>query len=161
MIDTVACESDYLKAKFFPARPFVQEQIEFNREKLHCLAPNAEDWALNGMYDEPLSSSFSIFFTSCDTLWNANCKSVEEVTEWLAHKYVIVVYTERRFSQETGLEILESKMVRLPINKITNTHYRFQIEVTHLVDLDNLENNYWPSGDRSYEDFYRVKQLPD
>ena len=113
------------------------------------------------MYDEPLSSSFSIFFTSCDTLWNANCKSVEEVTEWLAHKYVIVVYTERRFSQETGLEILESKMVRLPINKITNTHYRFQIEVTHLVDLDNLENNYWPSGDRSYEDFYRVKQLPD
>ena len=72
-----------------------------------------------------------------------------------------MVFTERRFSHETGREIEDTKLVRLPINKITNTHYRFQIEVTHLVDLDNLDNTWWPLGDRSFEDFYKVKQLPD
>ncbi len=52
-------------------------------------------------------------------------------------------------------------MVRVPINKVTNTHYKFQIEVTHLVNLDNLQNSVWPSGSRFYEDFYRVNQMPD
>ena len=52
-------------------------------------------------------------------------------------------------------------MVRLPINKLTNTHYKFQLEVTHLVNLDNLNNTVWPSGNRLYEDFYRVVQMAD
>lgn len=114
-----------------------------------------------GEYDDPQSATFSVFFTSCDTLWQANCATLEEVTEWLSHKYLIMVFTERRFSHETGKEIEDTRMVRLPINKMANTHYRFQIEVTHLVDLDNLDNTYWPLGDRSFEDFYKVVQLPD
>ena len=114
-----------------------------------------------GEYDDPESATFSIFFTSCDTLWQANCKTLDEVTEWLSHKYLIMVYTERRFSHETGSEIEDTKLVRLPINKMANTHYRFQIQETHLVDLDNLDNTYWPLGDRSFEDFYKVMQLPD
>jgi len=52
-------------------------------------------------------------------------------------------------------------MLRLPINKDSNTHYKFQIEVTRLVDLDNLKNTIWPSGDRSFEDFYSIKRLND
>ena len=47
------------------------------------------------------------------------------MTEWLSHKYLIMVYTERRFSHETGREIEDTKMVRLPVNKMANTHYRF------------------------------------
>ena len=122
---------------------------------------NEEDKTVFGEYDDPFSSTLSVFFTSCDTLWNAGCKSIEEVTEWLEHKYLLMIFTERRFSHETGNEIAETKLVRLPINRITNTHYRFQIEVTHLIDLDNLANTHWPLGDRSYEDFYKIKQMPD
>ena len=83
------------------------------------------------------------------------------MTEWLAHKYIIVVFTERRFSHETGQEIEETKMARLPINKVSNTHYKFEIQVTHLVNLNNLEHTDWPVADRSYRDFYKVVQLPD
>jgi len=72
-----------------------------------------------------------------------------------------MMFTERRFSHTTGREIEETRMVRLPINKVTNTHYRFQLEVTHLINLDNLNNTIWPSGNRFYEDFYRVIQLAD
>ena len=128
---------------------------------MHCLTDNATDLSIFGEYDEPLSSTFSVFFTSCDTLWNSGCKSIKEVTEWLENKYVIMVFTERRFSHETGEDIEETKMVRLPINRVSNTHYRFQIEVTHLIDLDNLKNTHWPIGDRSFEDFYQIKRMPD
>lgn len=114
-----------------------------------------------GEYDEPDSQSFSIYFASCETLYNANCKSIEQVSEWLSHKYLLVAYTERRFSHEDGKAIEDTKLVRIPINKVTNTHYKFEIEVTHLINLDNLENTIWPIGDRTYQDFYRIKQLPD
>jgi len=160
-VETEPCTKTYLTEKFYPAMSFVQKQIEFNSEKLHCLPDNDVEIKVFGEYDEPESSTFSVFFTSCDTLYNANCRSMDEVTEWLAHKYIIVVYTEHRFSQESGREIEETKMARIPINKDSNTHYKFEIQITHLVDLDNLESSYWPIGDRTYKDFYRIKTLPD
>ena len=52
-------------------------------------------------------------------------------------------------------------MERIPINNFMNTHYKYAIEVAHLVDLDNLENTIWPAGDRTFEDFYQLKKLPD
>lgn len=55
-----------------------------------------------------------------------------------------MIFTERRFSHESGKEIEETRLVRLPINRMTNMHYKFQIEVTHLIDLDNLDNTIWP-----------------
>ena len=55
-----------------------------------------------GEFEEIGASTFSIFFTACDTLYFANCKSVDDVSEWLKSKYVLVMYTERRFSHETG-----------------------------------------------------------
>ena len=108
-----------------------------------------------------MSSTFSIFFASCDTLWNADCKSKNEVSEWLSHKYILLVFTERRFSHTSGKEIEETRMIRLPVNKVTNTHYKFSINIAHLVNLDNLDNTIWPSGSRSYEDFYNISQMPD
>jgi len=81
---------------------------------------------------------------------------VKEVSEWLEHKYIIMVYTERRYSQVTGREIEETKMARIPINKVMNTHYKFEIQVTHLVDLNNLEYSLWPIGDRTFRDFYQI-----
>lgn len=117
--------------------------------------------AIFGEYDEPDSSTFSVVLKSCDTLLNAACTDVKKVSEWLAHKYLIVVYTERRFSHQTGKAIEESKMARIPINNFMNTHYKYAIEVSHLVDLDNLENTIWPAGDRTFEDFYELKKLPD
>ena len=46
------------------------------------------------------------------------------------------MYTERRFSHETGEAVESSKLLRIPINGISDTHYTFQLEATHLLDLD-------------------------
>ena len=125
------------------------------------MSPESDNLAVFGEFDEPQSSAFSIFFSSCDTLWKPDCKTVEEVTKWLNHKYILIIFTERRFSHTSGREIEETRMIRVPVNRLTSTHYKFQLEVTHLVNLDNLNNTIWPSGSRYYEDFYRVTQMPD
>ena len=97
-IGTEPCSKTYLDEKFYTARKHVQDQISFNSDKLLCLTPDAENLDVLGEFNEPESKTFSIFFTSCDTLWNADCRSIEEVTEWLSHKYIFIAYTERRFS---------------------------------------------------------------
>jgi len=76
-INTVPCERSYIQEKFYPARTFIQDQIEFNHQKLHCLAPDSTGLAVFGDYDDPQSATISVFFASCDTLWQANCKTVE------------------------------------------------------------------------------------
>ena len=78
-----------------------------------------------GEYADPDSQAFSIYFTSCDKLFYANCKPTDEVSEWLKQKYVLLLYTERRFSHETGKAVEQSKMVRIPINAAADTHYVF------------------------------------
>ena len=111
-----------------------------------------------GEYDDLGAQTFSIFFTSCDTLFYANCKSVDEVSEWLKQKYVLVLYTERRFSHESGEAVESSKLARIPINGVSNTHYKFQLEATHLLDLDP---GLMPFSASSKQDFYMVNRLPD
>ena len=112
-----------------------------------------------GDYDAPGAKTFSIVFEpSCDPLYFANCKSADEVTEWLKQKYVLVMYTERRFSHESGAAVEQTKMVRLPINGSADTHYRFELEATHLLDLDP---GVLPFRTQSKSDFFSVTRLPD
>jgi hypothetical protein len=87
-----------------------------------------------------------------------NCKSVDEVSEWLEHKFLLLIYTERRFSHETGEAIEESKMHRIPLNSLSNTNYKFQLQVTHLKDLDP---GFFPLQSGSHSDFYNIVRLPD
>lgn len=47
----------------------------------------------------------SIFYASCDRLNIATCKSEDEVTEWLKHKYVLIYLTEDRLNETTGKNI--------------------------------------------------------
>jgi hypothetical protein len=49
-----------------------------------------------GDFNTPGSSMLSIFFSSCDLLNIATCKSPDEVTAWLKHKYVLIYVTEDR-----------------------------------------------------------------
>jgi hypothetical protein len=53
-------------------------------------------------------------------LYNADCKGPKEVTEWLKHKYVLLFFTERKFSEVTGEAIEQTNMVRLPIDRISD-----------------------------------------
>jgi hypothetical protein len=76
--------------------------------------------AVYGDYDKTETQSLSIFLSSCETLYNADCKGPKEVTEWLKHKYVLLFFTERKFSEVTGEAIEQTNMVRLPIDRISD-----------------------------------------
>lgn len=158
-VETVPCSETMLKNEFYPAlKSSVENSIQFNKNKLRCLKPETGHQPVVGEYDEPGSQAFSIYMTSCDTLFHPNCKSVDEVSEWLKHKFLLLVYTERRFSHETGKAIEESKMHRIPLNSISNTNYKFEIQVTHLKDLDP---GILPFSSGSHADFYNINRLPD
>ena len=49
-------------------------------------------------------------------------------------------------------------MVRLPINAFTNTHYKFELEMTHLYDLDP---GLLPFSTQDRRDFYSVERIAD
>ena len=130
---TGECTEDYLLNNFYPAlKSSVNTQIQFNRKKLRCFKDSDKEEAQKhykvfGEYDEPLSQTFSIFLTSCDTLIYPNCKTPEQVSEWLKYKYLILVFTESSFSHETGKAVQQSKMHRIPLNSLQNTNYKFQL----------------------------------
>ena len=48
-------------------------------------------------------------------------------------------------------------MVRIPIDRISDTQYRYALQVTHLADLNP---GFFPFRKASHEDFYSVVQLP-
>ena len=51
-----------------------------------------------------------------------------------------------------------TKMARIPLNSSQNTHYKFEIEVTHLIDLDP---GLFPFSARSHSDFYSIRRTYD
>ena len=71
---------------------------------------------------------------------------------------MLLVYTERQFSHLTGKAIEMTKMARIPLNPSQNTHYKFEIEVTHLIDLDP---GLFPFSPRSHSDFYSIRRIYD
>ena len=92
-------------------------------------------------------------FTSCDELYFANCRNADEVSNWLSQKYIILLYTESRFSHESGDAIESTKLLRIPLNGVANTHYTFQLETTHLMDLDP---GILPFSTKDEREFYSV-----
>lgn len=66
-------------------------------------------------------------------------------------------YTEKKFSQVTGKVIEQTNMVRIPIDRISDTQYRYALQLTHLADLNP---GFFPFRKASHEDFYSVVQLP-
>jgi len=79
------------------------------------------------------------------------------VSKWLKHKYVLMFYTERKFSQVTGKVIEQTNMARIPIDSISDTQYRFALQLTHLTDLNP---GFFPFSKASHSDYYNVVQLP-
>ena len=162
-IESESCSLETLQNDFYPAKnEAVQNQVLFNRQKLRCLKQEkdgqSQHSAVFGESDDPNSQTFSIYLASCDTLEYPNCKTPDEVTEWLKHKYLFLAYTERRFSHETGDVIEESKFQRIPISSTQDTNYKFQLQVTHLKDLDT---GYMPFSQPSHYDFYNIIRVPD
>lgn len=72
----------------------------------------------------------SIFYASCDRLNVATCKSPDEVTAWLKHKYVLLYYTEDRPNEASSAEsgVHYSTFQQIPVNRHVNTNHRFQVQ---------------------------------
>ena len=157
--------------EFFPVNPRFTKDLYFNIAKLKCLKNVDETEPLPGLkqrynspiavygdYDSTGTQTFDIFFSSCETLYQASCKKPQEVTEWLKHKYVLMFFTERKFSQVTGKVIEQTNMVRIPIDRISDSQNRFALQITHLTDLNP---GFFPFKKASHQDFYSVVKLPD
>lgn len=72
----------------------------------------------------------TIFYTSCDRLNIATCKTESEVTEWLKHKYVLLYYTEDRYVEGQDNSLHYSTFQQIPVNRIINMNHRFQLKST-------------------------------
>lgn len=147
MLDWAPCTEDYLNQNLFAAESRHTQNAKFNIKKLKCLNLNNSPVELFGDFNTPGSSMLSIFFASCDRLNVATCKTPDEVTAWLKHKYVLLYYTEDRPNEAKNSKegIHYSTFQQLPVNRFVDTNHRFQIQ----------EQNY------DGKDYYNVVRLPD
>ena len=74
------------------------------------------------------------------------CKTQEQVTEWLRHKYVMLYYTTQFFNVTSNEVQKMSTLMTIPFNRVVNTHHRFAMKKTNYLD-EHL--------------FYNIEQLPD
>lgn len=105
----------------------------------------SEEFTIFGDFETTNSTYFAVTHSSCDFLNNAECKSREEVQEWLKHKYVFVVYTQVRRDELTGEAIKESLLLRQPVNRWVMMHTRLGLAST------------WDGAER----FYEVERITD
>ena len=79
-----------MENEFYPIVPKHKAQVDFHLPKLKCMKSG---FNVYGDFETVDSTFLAITHSSCDFLNNANCKSQEEVQEWLKHKYAFIVYT--------------------------------------------------------------------
>ena len=96
---------------FYKGEGLAQSLITFHLPKMKCL--NIEEPInLFGNFDSSGGQFLAIFHASCDLLNIATCKTPDEVTEWLKHKYILLYYTEDAANeQDYGESISFSKFV--------------------------------------------------
>ena len=60
-----------------------EQAISASLDQMNCLADQSQLIPVAGEYEDLNSKTFSINFESCDVVYYANCKTIDEVTEWL------------------------------------------------------------------------------
>jgi hypothetical protein len=93
---------------------------------MKCLKLNNDPVEIFGDFDSAGSQFLAIFLGSCDLLNRATCASVDEVTDWLKHKYVLLYLTEDKPDEENDGESQHySNFLHMPINRFVDTNHRF------------------------------------
>ena len=82
-------ESDPNSAFFVPHKNSARD-LSFYYKKLKCL--DMDTLKIQGDYNSPRTRSFVLLFERCDneTFTDGVCKSDEEITAWLARKFIVV-----------------------------------------------------------------------
>ena len=62
---------------------------------MRCL--DKQDFELLGNYDTNQASNFMIAFVKCDNDLRDDCKTEEQIDEWMKFKYMFVLENSRRF----------------------------------------------------------------
>jgi hypothetical protein len=80
---------------------------------------------MHGSFQTLLSEYLTIFYASCDLLNVSKCKSEDQVTEWLKHKYVLLYYTDASYNSTSNQTQPVSNFMMIPVNRLISTHHRF------------------------------------
>jgi len=94
MLDWEPCTQEYIDKTMFPVEARHQSRQKANLPKLKCMDLHDNPLSVFGDFSTAGSTMLSIFFSSCDLLNVATCRSSTEVTEWLKHKYILLYFTE-------------------------------------------------------------------
>ena len=96
---------------------------------------------MTGDYNSDIAESINIQLKKCDSELRTDCKSEEEITQWLRRKFIIVVTNNERFEPTTYTDdervVQESTMIWYPVKSTIRESISNEIEVTNLILNDN------------------------
>ena len=81
-------------SNFFQLNIHSRVDVEIFGHRLKCLE---EDISMFGHYDSSATQNLMVAFMSCDPKSRNDCKSEDEISEWLSNKYIITLVNEKRF----------------------------------------------------------------
>ena len=82
---------------FYPTNPRTESDLLQYALRMKCLK-NPSDLVLWGNYDLPSAANLVLTFEKCDPHKSeVECKSDEEITEWLEFKYLVGIWNSKNF----------------------------------------------------------------
>ena len=131
-------------SKFFEPHKNSVSDLSFYYRKLKCL--DVDDLEVQGDYNSPTTRSFVLLFEKCssenDNFKDVQCKSDDEIKQWLARKFILILQNNERFSTRLyGDEKVakESRTVWIPINSQVREEIVYKVQLTDL----RLQDNYY------------------
>ena len=82
------------RSRFYPIKSNMRRDIEIYGSKLKCIDESLD---LIGNFDQALASNLMITFIKCDPESGIECKTDEEIEEWLEGKYFLTIVNEKKF----------------------------------------------------------------
>ena len=84
-----------LDSSFYPTLPNSENDILTYGPKMKCI--NEEGFDLFGNYDTAAAKNLLVTFDKCDPEKRNDCKSEQEITDWLSSKYIIILENSKSF----------------------------------------------------------------
>ena len=100
---------------------------------------------IQGDYNSPRTRSFVLLFERCnnETFTDGVCKSDEEITAWLARKFVVVNFNQMRFSTReyaSNQKVSEeARFEYIPVNSQIREEAVYKVRLTDL----ELQDDYY------------------
>ena len=83
------------ESKFFKTLKFSEADVKTYGPKMKCM--NDPDFALHGNFNTDTAQNLMVVFEKCDRELRYDCKSEEEIAEWMQQKYILILENFKRF----------------------------------------------------------------